>query len=615
MASKHPQQRVTAKHQLSEDLFMKAQLHPLSLLSVCLLANGAALAEQQQESILPKPVPQLVESPQQATPQTNLQDVFRAMAGATAGEKILLPRLLGILFIEHESELGKIATDNAFRSNFKDFFPHLNHQEMQLLLDSFIDQPVSQESLKRLKTSLRLYLAQKGMPFSIIYTPPQDITDGYIQLVVKQSRIGEIRVEGNSHFSTQTYLSRVPQKSGDFIDPQTLKAAMDRINSNPFRAAATRVEKGKQAATTDIIIQARERKPLRGFVGYNNTGTDSTTEDRMYAGVNWGNAFGLGHQMTLQATADLDIHHSKALSGNYIIDLPENHNLTLFASYNRINSIGQPTTSQQGTSWQLGLNYDWPWKKVSQNYAYKTQLGIDFKSSDNNLELNLPPFVIPIVDNETHVAQVRAQYNGKLHDDLGSTTFGVKATLSPGGIGSNNSDAAFDASRSGATADYAYANLDIARNTLLPGAFDGWEWNIRSQIQLASGNLVSSEQFSAGGSNTVRGYQQGEISGDNAAFFSQELVTPNLTPGKSLFDAKYPDSLKLYLFQDYARTWNTDPLPNEKAFNIHSAGLGLRYQFYQTFNAQLSYGWQLRDSGSNNRDDKGRLHASIQLNF
>jgi hypothetical protein len=44
---------------------------------------------------------------------------------------------------------------------------------------------------------------------------------------------------------------------------------------------------------------------------------------------------------------------------------------------------------------------------------------------------------------------------------------------------------------------------------------------------------------------------------------------------------------------------HTDPLAGEKHFVLHGMGTGLRYPLFPNLNAQISYGWQLRDSGSN----------------
>jgi hemolysin activation/secretion protein len=335
----------------------------------------------------------------------------------------------------------------------------------------------------------------------------------------------------------------------------------------------------------------------------------------MFTGFNWGNAFGLGHMMTLQWTSDFDVEHSKALSGNYTADLWNNHSVTVFGAYSEIVSVPNGGIEQEGTSWQLGLNYDIPLQPIGQRYTHRVQLGFDYKSSDNNLEIAIPPFVIPISDNLTHVVQFRGKYSGTLTDSWGATSLGLQVTMSPGGLASENDDDAFDASRAFANADYIYGNLDIFRNNNLRGFLEGWNWTLRGEWQVANGNLLGSEQFSGGGSQSVRGYEESEVVGDNALFFSQALQLPVMQPAVDLFDGKFRDSLRLFAFHDYARTWNVDKLAGEEPFNVQSIGAGLNYQFSTYASLRFAYGWQLKDSGTSSTGDNSRAHVSFQISY
>jgi hemolysin activation/secretion protein len=570
---------------------------------------------------MPEPVPKLVE-PEAPIAQTALEEqaaLFEAMRqeylGASGGETVILPALKGIILLKDEAQVDTVSLSPDAVSNLADY-PDWDSADFRGLVDAFVGLPVSKESVDRLQSALRIQLSMMGRPFSIVYSPPQDITDGTLQFVIKESVTGEIRVEGAEHFSDQSYLSRIKQQAGQPIDAIVLREGIDRINSNSFRSAAAQVQPGVEPGTTDIIIQARDRFPLRVFAGYNNTGSETTTHDRMFTGFNWGNAFGLGHLMTLQWTSDFDVEHSKALSGNYTADLWHNHSVTVFGAYSEIVSVPSASgVAQEGTSWQAGLNYGIPLQPIGQRYTHSVQLGFDYKSSDNNLEIAIPPFIIPISDNLTHVAQFRAQYSGQLTDNWGNTSAGVRVTFSPGGLGSENDDAAFNATRAFAEADYIYGNLNLSRNTNLRGFLQDWNWTMRGEWQMASGNLLGSEQFSAGGSGSVRGYEESEVVGDNALFFSQELLLPIMTPAKDLFDSKYPDSLRLFVFHDYARTWNVDKLPGEKPFNLQSMGAGLNYQFSTYASLRFAYGWQLKDSGSSSTGDNSRAHVSFQVSY
>lgn len=578
------------------------------------LALLPALGAQDLRQVLPEPVPPLVDAPETTNPAPDFAQLKTQLGGAAEGEVVLVAELKSVVLLRDASQLGTIPLAPGQTSNLHDF-PELDTGPLQSAIDLFVGEAVSQESILRLRLSLSMLLAQQGRPFSIIYTPPQDITDGILHLVVQESAVGEVRVEGARYFSTSHYLGRVTQRAGDPVDAAALNTGIERINRNPFRQAALRVGKGEAPATTDVVIMVEERFPVRVFAGYNNTGTATTTEDRINAGVNWGNAFGLGHQMTAQWTSDLESRYSRSVSANYIADLPRNHTLAFFGAYSEIASVPNGGLSTEGTSWQLGANYDLPLPSAAKRYTHTLQFGADFKSSDNNIEFAQPPFIIPISDNLTHIAQVRAEYRGTLADNHGATTASLKLTASPGGLSSENDAAAFAGSRAGAEATYAYANLALTRQTRLDALLRGLGWTVLGELQLASGNLLGSEQFSGGGVGSVRGYEQGEVVGDNAFFFSQELNLPTFSVLRRVAEGAPLDALSPYLFHEYARLWNVDKLPGERPFNLHSVGVGVRYQVGRHGNVQAAYGWQLRDSGSSDTGDNSRLHFSANLSF
>ncbi|WED63422.1 ShlB/FhaC/HecB family hemolysin secretion/activation protein [Synoicihabitans lomoniglobus] len=589
----------------------------LVILVSALAGFGLPVAAQNLNEVMPQPVPSLVEpaaDPMATSIGANASVDPAAGFLAQPGEAIIIDELKGVRVIADPSRLESASAARVDPIQI-DGVPSLDHRSGHELLQLVLGRPASMESLNRLRDAIRLLLAQSGRAFSSVILPPQDITEGYLQIVVIESVVGEVRVEGSKHFSAQSYLSRLEQKTGEAVDGRALTAGIDRINQNSFRSAATRVEAGARPGTTDIVIQVKERFPWRFFTGYSNTGTQTTTEDRINAGVNWGNAFGRGHLATLQWTSDLKAKHSRALSANYTADLPHNHSLTFFGAYSEIESVPNGGLSQEGVSWQAGLNYDLPLPDYGKHYVQSLQFGADFKVSDNNLEFAVPPFVIPISDNLTHIAQIRASYRGTFTDKWGATSWGVKLTAAPGGLSSANDDEAFNGSRAMAQSSYVYGSVDVFREFNLDALLSGAKWTMRGEFQMSAGNLLGSEQFSAGGSGSVRGYEQGEVVGDNALFFSQEWHLPPFSVAKSLLKLEVRDALRLFAFHDYARVWNVDKLEGERPFSLHSVGVGLRYQLTQHGSLQASHGWQLRDSGSSDTGDNSRLHLSANLSF
>ena len=91
--------------------------------------------------------------------------------------------------------------------------------------------------------------------------------------------------------------------------------------------------------------------------------------------------------------------------------------------------------------------------------------------------------------------------------------------------------------------------------------------------QIADGPLVSSEQFSAGGLTSVRGYLQSEAVGDEGLSGALEFQSPSLA---SKF-GRLVDDMRFYAFADGGAVWSLDPLAEQTHFfPLASAGIGLR---------------------------------------
>ena len=116
---------------------------------------------------------------------------------------------------------------------------------------------------------------------------------------------------------------------------------------------------------------------------------------------------------------------------------------------------------------------------------------------------------------------------------------------------------------------------------------------LRSDLQLATTNLVPLEQFSLGGIRSVRGYRQDALLTDNGFFTSAEVRFPVYqTPSRE-------SSLSLVPFFDLGVGWNDDSDNNPEDNTLIGLGLGLQWQTGDTFNARLDYGIPLLDVEDN----------------
>ena len=119
--------------------------------------------------------------------------------------------------------------------------------------------------------------------------------------------------------------------------------------------------------------------------------------------------------------------------------------------------------------------------------------------------------------------------------------------------------------------------------------------------------VVSMEQFSLGGVNTIRGYRENQLIRDNAFIISPELRFP-------VYKDRYGKAL-VYLipFVDYGIGWNSNG-PRERE-EIYSGGLGVTYNPTDHISMSLYWGHGFEDFGVRNNNDlqDDGIHFQLRL--
>lgn len=233
---------------------------------------------------------------------------------------------------------------------------------------------------------------------------------------------------------------------------------------------------------------------------------------------------------------------------------------------------------------------------------------MEFKDFEESLQFGGSQDQVPI-----RYAPITLGYTGYRYTERSQFSLGlslVAGTHSLLGYGSD--DEAFDYKRYRAKPGFALFKGD-ATYTLTFGG--DWQSHSRLGFQLASGPLVSNEQFSAGGASSVRGYLAAERTGDDGWLLSQELRTPSLVSflGKGL--GSHVEDWRLYAFAEVAHLSLQDPLPDqEDSYSLASVGLGTRATLREWLSGSLDWGYPLKD-GPNTKKRDPRVHFSVQANF
>lgn len=131
----------------------------------------------------------------------------------------------------------------------------------------------------------------------------------------------------------------------------------------------------------------------------------------------------------------------------------------------------------------------------------------------------------------------------------------------------------------------------------------------RLNMQFAGNQLLSLNRFSIGGPQSIRGYRQNQLTGDNGLQTSVELQFPVVR------DSEGSSIVKLLPFVEAGTIWNASST-NSTTQSLLGIGLGATYQPIRNLLLRLDYGIPLVNvsNSGNNLQDSG-LYFSVNANF
>ncbi|WP_054772905.1 ShlB/FhaC/HecB family hemolysin secretion/activation protein [Methylogaea oryzae] len=467
-------------------------------------------------------------------------------------------------------------------------------------LKPFLDAPLDAEHIQKLTQQVNLYL-QSSQALAHVSIPEQDATSGVVQVLVLQSRLGTVKVEGAEHFPESAYRENIRLQPGDAIDLKRLDEDLAWIQrSNSYRSATAVVVPGGRPGETDIAVRVTEQKPWNVRLTADNTGLDSTRNERLGMSATHANLLGLGHigNYSLATSPDSDTY--RAHSGSYTVPLPWRDILTLSGSYADIHALLPAPLNSTGYSATASARYEKPLAELG-GYTHSAILGIDYKAANTNVLFS----TAPVFNNITNIFQFIAGYRGSWQDAYGRTGFNANLVYSPGGITGDNRDDRFSASRAGAKSQYVYGNLTLDRLTYLPM---DWTWALNARLQVANENLLGSEQLYGAGTYAVRGFREGLLYADEGFVVRNEVGPPTLY---------WIDAFRaqVYGFLDGARTNSVNRLPGERVHKIASVGFGTKVSVMNHFDVRAEFGHVLATNLDGRTGDGLRAHIGLSASF
>ncbi len=445
-------------------------------------------------------------------------------------------------------------------------------------------------TIEEIEQKISRYYLEQNKPFITVSVPSQPIDQGVLQLVIQDSQLSHVSMQGNKWTSTDRIKKNLGLNLDQPIDNKKIIKGLNFLNRNPFRRMDVVFEPGRRKNTTDITVLTEERRPYRFYAGVDNTGVRFTHLSRMFAGFNAGNVFTQDDVLTGQYTASYHVSTFQAGTLQYTAPLPWQHLITVYGGYASVHAdIPYPSRTNHGQSYQGSFRYILPFGE-SERLEQEFRFGFDFKATNNTV---LFTELFPVYGNLVNLTQIVLGYELNLYRSTVNTNISANLYCSPADMLPHQTNAEFSNLRPGAKNQWVYVNASVSQVYQLPKSFSVF---LGLQGQLSSQTLLPSEQLGIGGHNTVRGYDEREYNVDNGLIFNFETRSPAVSLITKIRDKKMKDAFQFLWFFDlgYGKDYTIIPGVPSRDY-LMSTGPGFRYTLDPYLTARLDWGIRLHN--------------------
>ena len=471
------------------------------------------------------------------------------------------------------------------------------------LFAQYTGRPVTFNELLQLRSAVTQRYVDDGFITSGAFIPPQTLEDGRVTVQVIEGVIEEIEIVGTRRLKTEYIRSRLGLAAQPPISADRLLEGLQRLQIDPLiETVSADLQAGVRPGTSILRVEVTEADSFDLTVGLDNGRSPNIGSFRRRIDINEGNLFGIGDRLfagysNTDGSNSLDLAYSIPVS-------PHNTRINLEGGISESRVIDETfdvlDISSDAHYYEIGVTHP-----LIESPTEELTLGLELSHKENQTSLgidNIGPFPLSPGADENGESRVTA-----LRFSQGWTKRSQKQVI---------------AARSQFNLGLDFLNATVNEGDIPDSQFFSWrgqgQWVrllgedslffLRSDLQLASSSLLSSEQFGLGGQQTVRGYRQDALLRDNGALISAEARFPIIRFAEESI-------VQITPFLDAGAAWNHRDTPEGNNVLV-GTGVGLLWQQDDNLSARLDWGIPLVDidSSGDSLQDSG-IYFSIQYNL
>ncbi|WP_052055321.1 ShlB/FhaC/HecB family hemolysin secretion/activation protein [Myxosarcina sp. GI1] len=475
-----------------------------------------------------------------------------------------------------------------------------SQEELASAVASYQNRSLTLSELYQARSEITKLYTEEGYVNSGAYIPPQELDDGKVTIAVLEGELEAIEVRGTERLDPDYVRSRLETAADKPVNVESLLEALQLLRLDPLIASVSaELSAGVRQGTSLLDVKIEEADNFNVTTSFDNGRSPSVGTNRRAVGLNHRNLLGFGDEFSFgyantEGSDSFDFAYSfpfNALDGTVGLAYGFNFNEVIEDPFNALDiesesryyelSLRQPIINRPNRELALGISFT---RQESETLLLNTPFALSRGADENG---------------ETRISTIRLFQEFIERDDKK-----VLAFRSSFNIGID----AFDATSNADAPDSIFFAWRGQSQWVRQLERD-FVFLLRGDLQLATTGLVPLEQFRLGGFNSVRGYRQDLILGDNGLFASAELRIPVLRLGRT------NGVIQLAPFFDLGTAWSSDDMAIDDDF-ISAVGIGLVFRAGENFNARLDWGIPLVDidTDSNSLQEDG-IYFSIDYNF
>jgi hemolysin activation/secretion protein len=447
----------------------------------------------------------------------------------------------------------------------------------------------------------------EGYILTQIVVPPQTIESGKARLKVVEGFVDKVTIQGDggkANSLIRQYAGNV-RTGGRALNARELERTMLLINDLPgVKARGVLAPSATKVGAADLNIFI-ERDPIDAMLAIDNYGSRYLGPLQLTAAGSVNNYFDRNERITAQAAIapDPDIGDEMTyFSMSY--EQPLWNQGTMFQAFASFTATEPGYDLDQfnvkGNSQFFSLRMDHPFVKT-RNLKFNARAIFDWRDAESRNDLE-----------PTREDRIRAlRFGGTLEIldtllgvGLNSLDLEISRGLEFFGAETNNRATL---SRPLADINFLKMGVEIQRLQRLANNIN---LLIGTRGQWSKDALLSSEEFGVGGINYGRAFDPSEIIGDEGIAGKLELQWNKPVEWSLVQD------YQLFGFFDAGRIWNDDATSNNtERDTITSAGFGLRTEFMEETEADLTVAFPLNRDVQTQQDKDPRVYFGLSRKF